>query len=42
MSATSGIAFARHAAGHGRQGDISAEAVFYGLVTAIIFYNRTA
>lgn len=35
------IAFGRHSAGHGLWGDISAEAVFYGLVTAIIFYNQT-
>lgn len=34
------IAFCRHSAGHGRLGDISSEAVFYGLVTAIIFYNQ--
>jgi hypothetical protein len=31
------IAFGRHAAGHGHWGDISAEAVFYGLMTALIF-----
>jgi hypothetical protein len=35
------IALARHSAGHGLWGDISSEAVFYGLVTAIIFYNQT-
>lgn len=34
------IAFGRHSAGHGSWGDISAEAVFYGLVTAIVFYNQ--
>jgi hypothetical protein len=34
------IAFGRHSAGHGQWGDISSEAVFYGLVTAIIFYNQ--
>jgi len=34
------IAFGRHSAGHGLWGDISSEAVFYGLVTAIIFYNQ--
>jgi hypothetical protein len=34
------IAFCRHSAGHGLLGDISSEAVFYGLVTAIIFYNQ--
>jgi hypothetical protein len=32
------VQFGRHAAGHGHWGDISAEAVFYGLLTAIIFY----
>lgn len=35
------IAFGRHSAGHGLWGDISSEAVFYGLVTAIIFYSQT-
>jgi hypothetical protein len=34
------IAFGRHAVGHGHWGDISAEAVFYGLMTAIIFYGH--
>ena len=34
------IAFGRHSTGHGLWGDISSEAVFYGLVTAIIFYNQ--
>jgi hypothetical protein len=34
------IAFGRHSAGHGLWGDISSDAVFYGLVTAIIFYNQ--
>jgi hypothetical protein len=34
------IAFGRHSAGHGQRGDISSEAVFYGLVTAIVFYNQ--
>jgi hypothetical protein len=34
------ITFGRHSAGHGLWGDISSEAVFYGLVTAIIFYNQ--
>lgn len=34
------IAFGRHSAGHGMWGDISSEAVFYGLITAIIFYNQ--
>jgi hypothetical protein len=32
------IEFGRHAAGHGQWGDISAEATFYGLMTAIVFY----
>jgi hypothetical protein len=35
------IAFGRHSAGHGLWGDISSDAIFYGLVTAIIFYNQT-
>jgi hypothetical protein len=35
------IAFGRHSAGHGLWGDISSEAVFYGLVTAVVFYNQT-
>jgi hypothetical protein len=35
------IAFGRHSAGHGLWGDISSEAVFYGLVTAIIFHNQS-
>ena len=30
------IAFGRHSAGHGLWGDISSEAVFYGLVTAMM------
>src|SRR5262249_21444106 len=34
------IAFGRHSASHGLWGDISSEAVFYGLVTAVIFYNQ--
>jgi hypothetical protein len=34
------IAFGRHSAGHGLWGDISSEAVFYGLVTAVVFYNQ--
>jgi hypothetical protein len=34
------IAFGRHAAGHGQWGDISAEAVFYGMMTALIFYAQ--
>ena len=35
------IEFGRHAAGHGSWGDISAEALFYGLMTALVFYNQT-
>jgi hypothetical protein len=34
------IEFGRHAVGHGHWGDISAEALFYGLLTAVVFYNR--
>ena len=34
------IAFARHRASHGDWGDISSEAVFYGLLTGIVFYNQ--
>ena len=34
------IEFGRHAVGHGHWGDISAEALFYGLVTALVFYNQ--
>ena len=34
------IEFGRHAAGHGHWGDISAEALFYGLMTAAVFYNQ--
>lgn len=34
------IEFGRHAAGHGHWGDISAEALFYGLLTAVVFYNQ--
>lgn len=30
----------RHAAGHGEWGDISSDAVFYGLMTAVIFYSE--
>jgi len=33
------IEFGRNAAGHGHWGDISAEAVFYGLMTALVFYS---
>lgn len=32
------IEFGRHAVGHGHWGDMSSEAIFYGLVTAAIFY----
>jgi hypothetical protein len=32
------IEFLRHAGAHGEWGDISSEAVFYGLMTAIVFY----
>ena len=34
------IEFGRHVAGHGHWGDISSEAVFYGLLTGIVFYNQ--
>jgi hypothetical protein len=34
------IEFGRHVAGHGHWGDVSSEAVFYGLMTAIVFYNQ--
>jgi hypothetical protein len=34
------IAFGRHATGHGHLGDISSEAVFYGLMTAMVFYSQ--
>ena len=34
------IEYLRHRVAHGHWGDISAEGVFYGLVTAIIFYNQ--
>ena len=34
------IAFSRHSASHGYLGDISFEAVFYGLLTGIVFYNQ--
>lgn len=33
------IEFLRNAAGHGSWGDISAEAIFYGLMTALVFYS---
>lgn len=35
------IAFIRHHTGHGYWGDISAEARFYGLLTALVFYNQS-
>ena len=35
------IEFCRHRAGHGHWGDVSSEAVFYGLMTAIVFYSQT-
>jgi len=34
------IEFGRQAVAHGHWGDISAEALFYGLLTAVVFYNR--
>jgi hypothetical protein len=34
------IEFGRLVAGHGYWGDISSEAVFYGLLTGIVFYNQ--
>lgn len=34
------IEFGRHAVGHGHWGDISSEALFYGLMTALVFYNQ--
>jgi hypothetical protein len=34
------IEYLRHRAGHGHWGDISAESLFYGLLTAIVFYNQ--
>ena len=33
------IEFGRHAVAHGHWGDISAEALFYGLMTSLVFYN---
>lgn len=32
------IAYGRHRVAHGHWGDVSAEAVFYGLLTAVVFY----
>jgi hypothetical protein len=34
------IQFGRHAAGHGHWGDISAEGLFYALMTAVVFYSQ--
>jgi hypothetical protein len=34
------IEFGRHVVAHGHWGDISSEAVFYALLTAIVFYNQ--
>ncbi len=34
------IEYLRHRVAHGHWGDISAEANFYGLMTAIVFYNQ--
>jgi hypothetical protein len=34
------IKFMRDATGHGHSGDISSEALFYGLMTALVFYNQ--
>jgi len=34
------IEFGRNVVGHGHWGDISSESVFYGLLTAIVFYNQ--
>ena len=34
------IEYLRNAGGHGEWGDISADSTFYGLVTAIVFYNQ--
>lgn len=34
------IEFGRNAAGHGHWGDISSESIFYGLMTAVVFYNQ--
>lgn len=33
------IEFGRHAVGYGHWGDMSAEALFYGLMTSLVFYN---
>jgi hypothetical protein len=34
------ISYIRNHAGHGEWGDVSSESIFYGLLTAIIFYNQ--
>ena len=34
------IEFGRHAVSHGHWGDISSESLFYGLMTALVFYNQ--
>ena len=34
------IKFGRDAVSHGHWGDISAEALFYGLMTSLVFYNQ--
>lgn len=34
------IKFGRHAVSHGHWGDISAEALFYGLMTSLVFYSE--
>lgn len=33
------IEYGRHAIGHGHWGDMSAEVLFYGLVTSLVFYD---
>jgi hypothetical protein len=35
------IEFGRNTIAHGHWGDISAEAVFYGLLTALVFYSQS-
>jgi hypothetical protein len=34
------IKYLRDPAGHGELGDVSAEGIFYGLVTAVVYYNQ--
>lgn len=34
------IQYSRDAASHGNRGDISSEALFYGLLTTLVFYNQ--